>query len=61
MVEVGGGGGEGRHKPSPTTQTSVKFRNLRSYIFTCRRRITFKVANSINFKALFPVVSTMFP
>ena len=46
-----------RHKPCPppttTIQTSVKFRNLQSYIFTCWKRITFKVGNFTNFKALF--------
>ena len=57
----GVGGGGGAQTLPPTLQKSVKFRNLPSYIFTCWRRFTFKFATFTNFKALFPVVSTVFP
>ena len=39
----GGGGGVGAQTFPLTIQTSVKFRNLLSYIFTCRRPNTLKL------------------
>ena len=48
------GGGAASLYP-PTKQTSVKFRELRSYVLVSFQQITFKLGNFTNFKALFPV------
>ena len=59
MVVVGGAE---RHKPlSSTIETSVKFRNLPSYIFTCWRRITFKVASLLILRRFFQWCRRCFP
>ena len=50
------------YKLAPATQTSVNFRNLRSYmyIFAPLSCITFKLSKFTNFMALFPAVWTDF-
>ena len=47
--------------PPPTIKTSVKIRDLKELYFLSLWRITVKLKNFTNFKALFPVVSTDFP
>ena len=45
--------------PPPPYKRLSSFATLRSCIFVCLRRITFKLGNFINFEAFFPLVSTV--